>query len=62
MLKIKCDFCLKELDEPGAIIVGPPLNDGNHEKMHVCVSCWKHGPRFDKPKPTTPDAGTGLSD
>lgn len=40
-LYIKCDFCHKELDEPGGIVLYPPLN-GFVRKVHVCQECvWK---------------------
>ena len=35
-LTIKCDKCLKELEEPGALVFSPPSDDGRVEKLHLC--------------------------
>lgn len=40
MLKINCDYCDKELTEPGALIFSPPDEDGRVWKFHKCVDCW----------------------
>jgi len=39
MLNIKCDFCPKYLEEPGAILFGPP-RDNFSRKLHLCVDCF----------------------
>ena len=39
-LTIKCDKCLKELEEPGALVFSPPSDDGRVEKLHLCQICW----------------------
>lgn len=40
-LKIECDFCGKELDKTGAILISPP--EGEFQivmKEHICRKCW----------------------
>ncbi len=39
MLKIDCDSCGNELEEPGAILLGPPAAGIVH-KYHLCVDCF----------------------
>ena len=36
---VTCEVCKKELDEPGAIMLSPPLGKCV-DKMHICVSCY----------------------
>jgi hypothetical protein len=43
-LEILCNVCRKELEEPGALLISPPM--GEHPvvgmmvgKMHICVDC-----------------------
>ena len=36
-----CDLCGHAQVEYGAVLVGPPREDGYAKKWHVCVSCWK---------------------
>ena len=36
----KCDKCKKELDEFGAILLGPPDQNGLVNKFHLCKSCY----------------------
>lgn len=40
MIAVTCAECGQELDEPGALVFGPPV-DGRVEKFHVCVACWR---------------------
>lgn len=40
MIAVACAECGCELDEPGALMFGPPV-DGRVEKFHVCVACWR---------------------
>ena len=40
MLKIKCDICGKELNEPGALLFSPPNKYIVH-KYHICKDCYK---------------------
>ena len=37
---IICDFCCKELAEPGALFFSPPYEDGKTMKFHICKPCW----------------------
>lgn len=37
MITVICDWCGKELNEPGAIIIPPPPND---RKKHMCIKEW----------------------
>lgn len=39
MLKIKCDRCYNELDDPGALVFSPPVSY-DVKKFHICNSCW----------------------
>lgn len=39
MIKIDCDFCGKELDEPSALLFGPP-DKQRSMKWHICVDCY----------------------
>ena len=36
-----CDFCKKELRQPGAILFGPPKKNGEVRKFHLCQKCYK---------------------
>ena len=40
-LSITCDFCLKELDKPGALLFSPPYGEmGVVDKDHMCKRCF----------------------
>jgi len=42
-MKITCDLCGVELEEPGALIFSPPANEDGKlscDKFHCCRSCW----------------------
>lgn len=40
-LDVRCDVCGHELNVPGALVFGPPDDDGNVTKYHVCIfKCW----------------------
>lgn len=39
MIKVNCDFCGKELDEPGALMFSPPKDD-IVRKYHICIKCF----------------------
>ncbi len=43
MINPKCDInsCGKELNEFGAIVIGPPDEDRLALKLHVCIDCYK---------------------
>ncbi len=36
-----CDRCKNELNGFGAILFGPPGNDGKVRKFHICIKCYK---------------------
>ena len=38
-----CDHCHKQLKEPGAIVLSPPLKNPTSLvfKVHLCVKCFK---------------------
>jgi hypothetical protein len=40
MIRPRCDWCRSELDEPGAILFGPPDADEKVRKRHLCVECY----------------------
>jgi hypothetical protein len=42
MLKFNCEFCKKELTEPGGLIFSPPDENDNGKtfKSHICVACY----------------------
>ena len=40
MIRPKCDWCGDELEEPGAILLGPPDAQDNVRKRHLCVDCY----------------------
>lgn len=42
MLKLNCDICGKELQEPGALLFSPPEGNPKCEciKLHICVKCF----------------------
>lgn len=40
MLRVICDVCGTELDEPGAILLSPPDEVSSVIKAHVCRGCW----------------------
>lgn len=40
-LKIQCDGCEAELDEPGAVAFSPPIEGSFRvSKFHLCRACW----------------------
>ena len=41
MIKPKCDKCLEELDEFGAIVLSPPDSVNMVRKFHLCVTCYE---------------------
>ena len=49
MLKINCDVCGEELDEPGALLFSPPADSDEQDdyycsgcdKYHICVTCYR---------------------
>jgi hypothetical protein len=36
-----CDKCKKELTKFGAILFGPPDDNGKTKKWHICKSCYE---------------------
>ncbi len=49
MIEVNCVLCDEVLDEPGALIFSPPLQDPEQvNKFHLCVSCWE-GPDEEDP-------------
>ena len=40
-LHICCDRCDEPLGVPGALIFGPPNEDSECQKIHICLSCWQ---------------------
>lgn len=41
MLKVECDFCDEEINEPGALLFSPPNEFGMARKLHLCATCWR---------------------
>lgn len=41
MIDPKCKRCKEELDEPGAILLSPPDEDDQCDKIHLCKKCYK---------------------
>lgn len=39
-LHVECARCDEELNEPGAILFGPPDSDGLLYKRHLCSTCY----------------------
>lgn len=39
-IKPICAICDKELEEFGAILLGPPDESGKVEKFHLCRECY----------------------
>ncbi|MFC1696903.1 hypothetical protein ACFL1H_01095 [Nanoarchaeota archaeon] len=39
MIKPICDKCKKELDDFGAILLSPPV-ENNVKKFHICKECY----------------------
>jgi len=37
----KCDKCGMELDEFGAILLSPPNDNSEVEKLHICKDCYE---------------------
>jgi hypothetical protein len=37
---ITCDACGGRLEEPGALVFGPPDDEDCCEKFHICRGCW----------------------
>ncbi len=40
-IKPICDMCRKELEEFGAILLGPPDENNKVEKFHLCRECYE---------------------
>lgn len=40
-IKPNCDKCKKELMDFGAILLGPPNEDNEVKKFHVCKDCYQ---------------------
>lgn len=40
-IKPKCDSCGVELEEYGAILLGPPDENDMAKKYHLCVGCYE---------------------
>jgi hypothetical protein len=45
MIPADCYYCKKELKQPGAVLYGPPIQQGWQkgmmvEKRHVCTDCY----------------------
>jgi len=40
-IKPICAICKKELEEFGAILLGPPDESNKVEKFHFCGECYK---------------------
>lgn len=41
MIRVVCDKCSKELDEPGALVFSPPRDPFEScVKFHICHTCW----------------------
>lgn len=40
MLRIQCNKCGKDLDEPGSLAFSPPDKYDECKKFHICLSCW----------------------
>lgn len=38
---VKCDRCMKDMNEPSALAFSPPSADGKVEKFHICRVCWE---------------------
>ena len=41
MISVFCFSCRKELIEPGAIVLSPPIEVDKVCKYHLCLTCWK---------------------
>lgn len=39
MIAVTCFVCEEELDEPGALVFGPPSPTGLVRKRHLCRNC-----------------------
>ena len=39
-IRPKCDVCKIEMDEFGAILLGPPDAVGMVKKYHICIYCY----------------------
>ena len=58
MFELRCDRCMRDLREAGALVFSPPKgNAWMVEKYHVCAECWpelvaflngKKGPRAEE--------------
>ncbi len=40
-IKPKCDHCIKELVDYGAILLSPPDQKNKVVKFHICKACYK---------------------
>lgn len=50
-IQVNCNRCGDELDDPGALVFGPPLWGIKVQKRHVCMKCWPKLMRwFDMPQ------------
>ena len=38
-----CDVCEHDIDEPSALMFGPPNGEGLSQKYHLCVQCYAKG-------------------
>lgn len=47
-IRVNCSECGQELDEPGALLIGPPNEDNVSRKEHICQKCYY------EPAPTLP--------
>lgn len=37
---VTCFYCNEHLTEPGALLFGPPDDEGTVIKRHICVRCY----------------------
>jgi hypothetical protein len=40
-IKPRCDDCGQELQEFGAILLGPPDKNNKVKKLHICQACYQ---------------------
>ena len=40
MISPTCIKCCEELNEPGALLIGPPVESGMVAKYHLCSKCF----------------------
>jgi len=41
MIKPICDYCQKELDEFGGLLLSPPDESNKCQKFHICKLCYQ---------------------